>query len=178
MVTHDWWKELIEERNEWIAHNFPDTPWTDSIIGVIEECGELAHCHLKTSQKIRGAAPELKVSLDEDMRDAIGDMTIYLLGVMNHVHFIPTCSARAKQIEEGEESLPHIDSIMLRLGAAVGKLSRPDRVPTGIDQVVIMLIAYCVKREWDYYEIVEETWSRVKERDWKADPVRGGEITE
>lgn len=43
-----------------------------------------------------------------------------------------------------------------------------------IADMVIYLADYCTARGFDFQSLVEETWTRVKSRDWKADPVTGG----
>src|SRR4051812_10546945 len=81
------WEELIQQRDEWVAHNFPDTPSPEgSILGIIEECGELAHAALKAEQNIRGS----KEKHIEDAKDAIGDLSVYLLGIMDYTGRTPS----------------------------------------------------------------------------------------
>ncbi len=48
------WISLIRDRNIWIEHNFPGPDMPNSLLGVIEELGELTHAHLKSKQNIRG----------------------------------------------------------------------------------------------------------------------------
>src|SRR4051812_17474924 len=80
MVTKLDWDQLVDERNAWVAHNFPDMVRGQSVFGVIEELGELCHSNLKQEQSIRGSDAEHEANA----KDAIGDVTIYLLGVMAH----------------------------------------------------------------------------------------------
>jgi NTP pyrophosphatase (non-canonical NTP hydrolase) len=54
---------------------------------VAEEMGELAHAVLKQSQGIRGTREDH----DADMRDAIGDIVIYLAGL---------CSAKGWDLDK------------------------------------------------------------------------------
>jgi NTP pyrophosphatase (non-canonical NTP hydrolase) len=100
---------LQNERNDWVASNFPGDMVEDSIMGAVEEMGELAHHWLKMKQGIRGTEEE---HID-GMLDAVADAVIFLAGVASH------------------------------LGA-------------------------------DYGELVQDTWDKVKQRDWQADPQRGG----
>lgn len=44
-----------------------------------------------------------------------------------------------------------------------------------VGDIVIFLANYCSARGFDMQSIVEETWERVKKRDWQKDPVNGGE---
>lgn len=65
-----------EEQKDWAHRNFGDQePW-DSLLGVVEELGELAHAELKQKQGIRGKT-------DAEAKDAVGDMCIYLMGYCN-----------------------------------------------------------------------------------------------
>jgi hypothetical protein len=183
MTTLDW-NALLEERNAWVARNFPNAVQPlESVLGVNEEFGELNHAHLKEAQHIRGS--ELKHA--GEAMDAVGDFTVYLLGVMNHFSYVP---------EPWEPHLPALlvdstDRALLRLGQCVGILNwkteildrRPDNefhehhIMRTINKLVYYSRRYCELRGWDYNKIVLETWGRVKMRDWIADPVAGGEHT-
>lgn len=44
-----------------------------------------------------------------------------------------------------------------------------------VADIIIFLADYTTARGWDLQEIVEQTWARVKQRDWQADPQNGGE---
>jgi NTP pyrophosphatase (non-canonical NTP hydrolase) len=73
--------ELQIERDKWIAHNFPNDEPVDSVLGAVEELGELAHAFLKHKQGIRGDAADLEA----EMADAVADCVIYLAGVCSHL---------------------------------------------------------------------------------------------
>ncbi|MBU1067448.1 hypothetical protein KKE60_06645 [Patescibacteria group bacterium] len=66
--------QFQREHKKWTDHNFPDAPAWQSFVGAVEELGELAHAFLKLTQGIRGAKEEHIA----EMRDAIGDVIIYL----------------------------------------------------------------------------------------------------
>jgi NTP pyrophosphatase (non-canonical NTP hydrolase) len=72
---------MQEEREKWIEHNFPDHSVEDSILGAVEEMGELAHAYLKKKQGIRGTPAELEA----EMGDAVADCVIYLAGVCSYL---------------------------------------------------------------------------------------------
>jgi len=72
---------LQNERNDWIAHNFPGDMLEDSIMGAVEELGELAHHWLKMKQGIRGTEEE---HID-GMLDSVADCVIFLAGVCSHL---------------------------------------------------------------------------------------------
>lgn len=44
-----------------------------------------------------------------------------------------------------------------------------------VADTVIYLADYCAGRGWDLDEIVTSVWEKVSQRDWQADPVKGGE---
>lgn len=68
--------ELQQEVKNWLNRNFKARDAYHSLIGVVEELGELAHAHLKQIQGIRGT-PEQHIA---DAQDAVGDILIYLVG--------------------------------------------------------------------------------------------------
>jgi NTP pyrophosphatase (non-canonical NTP hydrolase) len=87
-------KQLQEERNAWVAHNFPPveiafSDLTDNALGVAEEAGELAHAVLKWKQGIRGSSMEHW----SEVFDAAGDIIVYLAGVVEE--------ARKQMVREG-----------------------------------------------------------------------------
>jgi len=71
--------DLQDERDAWIKHNFPNDELVDSIMGAVEELGELAHHYLKQKQGIRIAEHE------KEMADAVADTVIFLAGVCSHL---------------------------------------------------------------------------------------------
>lgn len=99
---------LQRERNEWVARNFPDDELINSVLGAMEEIGEIVHHYLKWKQGIRGN-PDFH---REEMLDGVADTVIFLAGVCTHL-------------------------------------------------------------KADYGALVYETWDRVKQRDWVANPQEG-----
>lgn len=73
--------KLQEERNLWIAHNFPDASLAHCIFGAVEEMGELAHHFLKREQGIRGDDTHHVAG----MLDSVADAVIFLAGVPTHL---------------------------------------------------------------------------------------------
>jgi NTP pyrophosphatase (non-canonical NTP hydrolase) len=75
---------LQHQRDDWVAANFGDKDTlVTSIMGAVEEVGELAHHWLKREQGIRGTAEEHTA----EIRDAVADCIIYLMGVASHEGF-------------------------------------------------------------------------------------------
>lgn len=162
------WDKLVAERNEWVAHNFPNKGPEypngvsfHTVFGVFEEAGELAHAHLKQAQSIRGSDEEHV----ENAQDAIGDCTIYLLGVMAEVG-VPV-SVPVMTINDLDKSLQY-------LGRECGSLLLNPSL-YNVELVAYHLRKYATLRGWDYEQIVLDTWAKVSKRDWIADPVAGGE---
>lgn len=158
------WKRLITERNEWVAKNFPHPHIADpgeSILGCIEETGELAHHYLKRVQSIRGSEEHHEA----EEKDAIGDITVYLLGVMAKVGPPATRSV---------PSTPTESHTIFKLSNAVGALAKR-KSRYDVEQIVGTLERYCFQRGWDYEAIVNETWDKVKQRDWTKNPEDGGD---
>ena len=71
-------KQIQKEMIEWVDHNFPGRePW-EPLLGIQEEVGELSHSFLKRHQKIRTNEDH-----DAGIKDAVGDILIYLLDFCN-----------------------------------------------------------------------------------------------
>jgi hypothetical protein len=162
------WPTLVEERNEWVKHNFP-VPTVpnpgESILGVMEEVGELSHAYLKSAQNIRGD----KDKHEADAKDAVADITIYLLGVMNIYGTPPPKHYLRIDTRDTFEA-------MMILGRAVGELcSSSAAIPDlyAVEKVVCACEEICKHSDWDYEELVIRTWEEVKKRDWAAYPETG-----
>lgn len=74
-------RELQDELLPWQQHNFPGRATWEPVMGVAEEAGELSHAFLKRHQRIRGE------NHDEEIKDAIGDIIVYLADVCNAEDF-------------------------------------------------------------------------------------------
>lgn len=79
--------ELQAEVFAWQTKNFGEQESENSLLGCVEEVGELCHAVLKQRQGIRGT-PEEHV---EAAKDSIGDLMIFLLNY---------CSGRGWSLEE------------------------------------------------------------------------------
>lgn len=42
-----------------------------------------------------------------------------------------------------------------------------------VGDCIVYLADYCHERNWELQDIIEEVWSRVKRRDWRASPLTG-----
>lgn len=74
---------IQEEQKIWAEKNFPNNPSYAPLLGVVEEVGELSHAYLKRLQNIRGTEDEHIAK----MKDAIGDITIFLINFCNMENF-------------------------------------------------------------------------------------------
>lgn len=161
-------RRLIDERMEWHSRNFPGSDPQEAIFGCMEEAGELAHAHLKEIQGIR---------VNEDhvakAKDAIGDLTIFLLGPMNQYGFLPLGYQH-----HGEYTA---DEALLKIGWSVGylcnNLEDTGLARLGIGRIMRFAHAYCKARDWDYEAIVESTWQEVKQRDWTKNKQDGSDYS-
>ena len=67
-----------EEVKDWAYHNFPKDTFADTVLGLVEEVGEVCRTIIKKNQGVRGT-PEY---WDEEARKELGDVFIKLLHVM------------------------------------------------------------------------------------------------
>jgi hypothetical protein len=180
----DFLKTMQDERREWVARNFPNSidpenPGVDSMLGVIEELGELTHAHLKQAQGIRGTVEEHEAN----KKDSIGDMTIYLLGVAEHGSFMLGDVVEDVPFGTVTTGILNDEMLLFKLARIVGRLAVMQTNPSGHSHgrskscayVVHLLALYCEAHAWDYEAEVQAVWDRVKQRDWVADPHSGGE---
>src|SRR3954453_7750691 len=105
------WHKLVEERNVWVAYNFPNhVSGVGSVLGCIEEVGELAHAHLKQDQNIRGDEAKHVA----DAKDAVGDLMVYLMGIM--------ARSRPPRGFFSLETAENPEKALLMLASSVGRL--------------------------------------------------------
>ena len=69
------------ERNAWVAENFPDDELINSVLGAVEELGEITHHYLKMKQGIRGDQEFHRT----EILDGVADCVIFLAGVCSHL---------------------------------------------------------------------------------------------
>lgn len=74
-------RKLQNEADEWQRRNFPNSSALETILGVVEEVGELVHTILKSRQGIRYNEVEARYK----MRDAVGDIVMYLINFCNYM---------------------------------------------------------------------------------------------
>ena len=159
------------EVKEWTLANFGKQPPANPILGMIEECGELAHAHLKQIQGIR------KSDYLADKKDAVGDIVIYLLNLYN---------AKGCNISLVEEDYtvrnPNVSSYeyLCRASLNIAKLARfvnvNNRLPVSSEltkNILSALRSYSLIEGFDLIQTVNEVWSVVSKRNWKKYPVNG-----
>ena len=78
-------RQIQTENFRWVQHNFPGRKKYYSLLGVVEEVGELCHAHLKHEEKIRGFDDIAK--FEAYAEDAIGDIVIFLADYCNANNF-------------------------------------------------------------------------------------------
>jgi hypothetical protein len=174
------WMDYHRRRDAWVGHNFPpkgaEIPGVFTTMGIIEECGELAHAHLKEAQAIRGTGEKHQA----DARDAVGDLTVYLWGITARqpASFVDTAfwNKVRRTADLPFTADQRILKIALRVGYVAGIISKDlpsDLLFHQTARLVGHLIGYCEARGWDYHRIVDETWEAVEKRDWIKYPENG-----
>jgi NTP pyrophosphatase (non-canonical NTP hydrolase) len=68
--------DLQTDLHEWQRERFPDSGAEESLMGALEELGELAHATLKGKQGLEG---ERFSTGPEAEKDAIGDCVVFLM---------------------------------------------------------------------------------------------------
>lgn len=157
-------QDLQESLYNWQKYNFGDQDNERMLLGVFEESGELCHAQLKLEQGIRGSIEKHEA----DMRDAIGDVMIYLLNYMSGLgekimNFLPLDSVKKTD-----------DRVEIRKAVmTVYRVSGRVEDNNGIQHLVSSLIYLCALKGWDLEEITRETWAKIGRRDWREHPETG-----
>lgn len=75
--------------------------------------------------------------------------------------------------ELGELAHAHLKGIQ---GIRGTKEEHDAKAKDAVGDTIIFLADYCSAKGFDLQEIMEETWGRVKKRDWQKDKQHGGEV--
>lgn len=163
-------QEIQSELKVWTEYNFGKQTPEISILGMIEELGELSHAILKEKQGIRVS------DFLADKKDAIGDLTIYALNYFNSINKTVVFETQANDFTSKTEHL--ISFIVTR---QIGRLTatvytRKGYTDTALSSCRIILRwldSYSRFLGFDFTTLVNEVWEQVKLRDWKKYPKDG-----
>jgi NTP pyrophosphatase (non-canonical NTP hydrolase) len=75
-------RQLQKEHAQWMRHNFGSPSAWMTVLGAVEELGELAGAYLKKAEGIR-----ITEDYDATMKDAVGDIVIFLAGFCSLMSF-------------------------------------------------------------------------------------------
>lgn len=150
-------KQLQEEHKEWAIRNFGKQDIEDYCLGLIEEVGELAHSVLKRKQGIRNNEHH-----DAMIRDAVGDITIYLVGYCN-------CAGIDMQA-----------AYNMSRGVTISNVCRISRLTSRllieesqfeVTDLLSSLLGFSESEGIDFEQTVIDTWDGVvSTRDWINNP--------
>lgn len=152
-------RQLQQEQRIWASQNFGEQTTDIYCLGMIEKVGALARAVLSRKQGIRNTEDH-----DANIRHAIGDITIYLVGFCN--------------CEEVDMSLFYISSSQIEttcwdcedISECVTFLITHRRKFSVIELLAIIR-GFCVVEAIDFEQTVKDTWRNViKKRDWKTNP--------
>jgi NTP pyrophosphatase (non-canonical NTP hydrolase) len=169
--------QLQEEMKPWVKHNFGDRPASQPLQGITEELGELmesffhenpddvgdalADCAIFLADYCNAAGVSMvAVQQESDIQEAIREhvwtgtqldaaMLLYVLGKLNHHNL-----KKEQGIRKGED---HDIGILCRLAGVLNFLRACCRLFDGVT----------------LEDLVEKTWSKVKQRDWKKNATTG-----
>lgn len=77
-------RDVQLEHRTWLNHNFPNQTIEQTVLGMVEEVGELAHHLLKRAQGIRGDG----VDHEAEIKDALADFIIFAMDLADREGFI------------------------------------------------------------------------------------------
>ena len=161
-------QDLQESLYDWQLYNFGDQDNERVLMGICEEAGELCHSHLKLEQSIRGTPAEHEAG----MRDAVGDIMIYLLNYMSGVGQKVQVFVAREDVEKPENPKVIRESV-LTVFRMVGRVADEPNSMSRIGHLITALIYLCALKGWDPEAVTRDTWMQVGQRDWKSFPDTG-----
>ncbi len=161
-------QDLQQSLYDWQLYNFGDQDNELVLMGICEEAGELQHSYLKLEQGIRGTTAEHEAGI----RDAVGDIMIYLLNYMSGLGekiqvFVP------REDVEKPENPKVIRQSVLSVFRMVGRVADDPKSMSRIGHLITALIYLCALKGWDLETVTRETWAQVGRRDWRQFPDTG-----
>lgn len=169
---------IQQDHAAWVIHNFgmPDNEnkW-QPLVGIIEEIGEFAHAYLKKFQGIRGTAEDHDIA----MRDAVGDIAIYLMDFCTRVNLdykeilFTTWHSRVGK----EPMYKHVMELSAKASAL--RLLLGKDIHYTVNRNYILEFVRCLwetanRLDLILTEVVVSTWEGiVKKRDWKQNNSNG-----
>lgn len=148
-------EKIQKEHKIWAAKNFGEQVIEDYELGMIEEVGELAHAVLKQKQNIRNNENHA-----ENILDAVGDITIYLIGY---------CNIKKINIDRLIFNRSILEQSILGISRRVNEIIFYGGHDADIETLIDLLIAFCGSKS-QYLTVVEKVWSEVSKRDWRKNP--------
>lgn len=172
---------MITEVGEWSEKNFGSQPPINPFIGILEELGEFSHHYLKSQQGIRGSYYEHNMA----MRDAIADTFIFLMDWLyrnNYLDFstLGECHVSLPDTHAAEDVVENLFACYRQ--ALVMERDAKDSHPcAGAVEVFIarlVILHYTVVGEPTFATLINSTWGKVSQRDWKANPNNANVVAE
>ena len=155
---------------EWQRYNFGDHQANERVLmGMCEEAGELCHAQLKMEQGIRGTREDH----EEAMKDAVGDISIYMLNYLSGIgRRIPEFAPRTDVAKVNDVTV--IRKSVLSVYRLIGKIDVDDvNSASRVQHLITALIYLCALKGWDLETIIRDTWSQISQRDWVLYPGTG-----
>lgn len=186
-MTH-WMQEIQNEVGQWSEANFGDpenAPADMPLIGAGEEIGELTTSVLKRRQGIDDSEKYEDIVGPEAEKDAIGDITIYMLDAVHRMPYDADVSRtfetqrlnEAGYYADDEDDISTIREIY-RTYAKVSDLEictdneKDFHIEYAVGTFFAVLNEFCVLRGYDYEQCVRDAWIEVSDRKWDADVER------
>jgi hypothetical protein len=183
--------DLQKALYDWQVYNFGVQDPELCLLGIAEEVGELSHAQLKLEQGIRGTPSEHNAK----MRDAIGDISVYLLNFLSGTGrsasiFDTNCDADDLEYKNNKLG---IRKAVLKTSICKGRLLESPSSQECARNLVRSLKALCVLKSidlpdeqdetvtvggqvyvyWSVEAILRETWAEIGRRDWRLHPRTG-----
>lgn len=168
---------IRREIHEWAEVNFE---FHGPKLGVLEEMGEMTHCILKQFQGIRGF--DDKIFFKKEFTDAVADIGIYLL----HSASIAGVSiVNEIEIEDIEGDLPtkenmehHLGELCEQVGMLLANTEHNCFTNVEIHESILDKVATIASfYDVSLPEAIAFTWSKVRQRNWKENPLLGHQNT-
>jgi len=153
---------LQREHEPWRQYNFGDAPAWHPLLGIVEEMGELHEA--KTL---------------EDVKDSLADVVVYMAHLCNASGFdLETIAAVAAQMGYRPSEMKELRQLAHHFlkreqGIRGSREEHTAAIKGALAGIYAILLDTATEYDIDLLKAVEETWSSVKQRDWKKNAQTG-----
>jgi len=158
-------KQMQAEHAAWSQFNFGKHPAWHPLLGMVEEIGELEEA--------------IVLKNETEIKDSIADILIFMSDFCTYMNFdleeISMQKVHSYRFRTRSSIIGRISHSYLKMDQGIRGTPEQHRndISKGLSELYENLALYCMYHDENLFEILEDTWNKVKQRNWKNNPTTG-----